>query len=93
MTFKVLVDDNFHYMEEDERSVLGEFDTAEAAISAAKKVVDDYLRREYRPGMTAEALHERYTSFGDDPFISGGEVDFSAWAYAKARCEVICAGG
>jgi hypothetical protein len=31
--------------------------------------------------------------FGEDPWISGpGQSDFSAWEYAKSRCEILCAG-
>jgi hypothetical protein len=36
--------------------------------------------------MSAERLYQRYIMFGPDPFM-GSEL--SAWAYAKARCEVI----
>jgi hypothetical protein len=43
--------------------------------------------------MTAADLHDTYTSFGDDPFIRpapDGEK-FSAWDYAKQRCDELCA--
>jgi len=33
----VYVDDNFHYMSEDDRYVLGEFETRETAIAPANK--------------------------------------------------------
>jgi hypothetical protein len=47
-------------------------------------------RNEYRPEISAETLWDRYTSFGDDPFVVvvDGAVDkvtFSAWSYAKER--------
>jgi hypothetical protein len=38
--------------------------------------------------MSAEHLYRRYVMFGPDPF---GVFEFSAWAYAKERCEVIAA--
>jgi hypothetical protein len=46
--------------------------------------------------MTARALWEQYTGFGDDPFIMPVDPDdppaaFSAWEYAKERCEAIFA--
>jgi hypothetical protein len=45
-------------------------------------------------GMTAAAPYEQYEGFGDDPFIVPVDprdvpVAFSAWAYAKERCEVL----
>ena len=40
--YKVMVDDNFHYMEDD-RYELGTFSTIEEAIAACKRIVDDDL--------------------------------------------------
>jgi len=95
MTYKVFVDDNFHYMDESERYELGEFTSLDAAIVASKKIVDEYLLSAYRPGMTAQALFGSYTSFGEDPFIVAVPsketgVLFSAWDYAKRRCDELC---
>ncbi len=67
--YKVMVDDNFHYMEEDERWEYGTFASAEEALDACRRLVDEALMAEYRDGATAEQLFVRYTSFGDDPFI------------------------
>ena len=93
MTYSVLVDDNFHFMDESERWQLGEFDTGEEAVAACKRMVDACLEGHYEPGMTAEALETRYKMFGDDPWIEGtGKVDFSAWDYAAARAKEMCAG-
>jgi hypothetical protein len=90
MSYKVFVDDNFHYMDEEHRYLLGEFDTAEAAIAACQKVVNECLEEFYKPGMTAAELSTQYTFFGEDPFIKGGEeVLFSAWDYAHAQVERI----
>jgi hypothetical protein len=41
--YKVMVDDNFHCMEEDERYGLATFSTIEEAIAACKRIVDDDL--------------------------------------------------
>ncbi|SPJ15818.1 hypothetical protein SBDP2_560001 [Syntrophobacter sp. SbD2] len=91
MKYKVLVDDNFHYMDEDERYALGEFDTAEDAIAACKKIVDECLRRSHKPGITSKELFEGYVGFGEDPFIvPPAEPYFSAWDYARERCMEIC---
>jgi len=98
--FVVTVADNFHYMDKDEWYNAGSFETAETAIAAAKKIVDDCL--EYAPGSTAQGMYLQYTMFGDDPFIVGHRVDgkparqdvkFSAWEYAKRRCEELVAEG
>jgi hypothetical protein len=86
MTYSVLVDDNFHFMDEDQRYELGSFSTLEAATAACREVVDRSLDDLLKPGMTAEKLYEYYTNFGDDPFIKGEPPSrFSAWSYAKKR--------
>jgi hypothetical protein len=84
-----MVDDNFHYMDEDERYTHGEFADAGAAIEHCRQIVDEYLESAYKPGMSAEELWESYTSFGEDPFIRSVDaalVHFSAWDYARDRC-------
>jgi hypothetical protein len=93
--YKVMVNDNFHYQEDDERQEKGTYETAAEALAACREIVDRSLEQEYRPGISAEALYDRYTSFGDDPFIlvlEGADASavFSAWNYAKQRCFVIC---
>ena len=93
MSYRVLVDDNFHYMDETERYELGTFASLDAAVAAAQAVVDAYLRSAYKPGMTARALFKSYTAFGEDPFIVAPDqqsVAFSAWEYAKQRCDALC---
>jgi hypothetical protein len=92
--YKVMVDDNFHYQNEDERYELGTFLTAEEAIAACKRVVDEDLNNSYKPGDTGPELYERYTMFGEDPFIvpldeADNTVKFSAWDYAKERSSVL----
>ena len=90
--FHVKTDDNFHYMDEDERSDAGTYETVEEALTACRRIVDDFLAQDFKPGMTAEALFDYYRSFGEDPFIVSDDpvTKFSAWEYAKARCEEIC---
>ena len=96
MTYKVFIDDNFHYMDESERYALGEFPTLAAAIEASEKIVDEYLVSAYTPGLTAQELAASYAAFGEDPFIvdtSGPAtgVLFSARSYASRRAEALCA--
>jgi hypothetical protein len=92
MPCKVMIDDNFHYMDESERYTHGEFATLEAAIERCKTIVNECLLHGYTPGMSAAALYQYYTGFGEDPWVSGavGGVPFSAWTYAKGRCAEIC---
>lgn len=85
----VFVDDNFHYMDEDERYHLGRYPTYEAAEDACRRLVDRCLNGLLQPGMTAEQLWEQYRSFGEDPFVRGPDLPeppFSAWGYARQRC-------
>lgn len=91
--YKILVYDNFHYMDASESYEAGSYGTAEEAIAAAKKIVDNFLLAEYRSRMKAAELFKQYTSFGDDPHIAssdGHSVAFSAWQYAERRCAEIC---
>jgi hypothetical protein len=87
--YKVMVDDNFHYLDEDERSEYGTFASAAEALDACRQLVDQSLVAEYENGATAEQLYERYSSFGDDPFVvaldGAPKVEFSAHAYACER--------
>ena len=94
--YKVLVDDNFHYQDESKRAEHGVFATADEALAVCKQIVDDFLRKEHKPGMGAAELYGRYTDFGEDPFIRPVDpkdppVTFSAWTYAKERSEVLAA--
>jgi hypothetical protein len=93
MVYRVLVGDNFHYMDETEHYQLGRFASLEAAVQAAQAMVDSFLASEYKPGMTAQQLLRQYISFGEDPFIIGpdqSKIAFSAWDYARRRCEELC---
>jgi hypothetical protein len=93
MSYTLYVDDNFHYMDEEERYKAGEFESLADAVAKAKQIVDEFLAAAYKEGMTDEELHHQYVSFGEDPFIVGGPPasDFSAWDYARQRCQEICA--
>jgi len=92
MTYKVFVDDNYHYMDESERYLLGDFESLEAAVAACKKIVDEFLVSSHRPGMTSAELLTQYIHFGEDPYIFAGDgiVHFSARDYASVRVREIC---
>jgi hypothetical protein len=61
---------------------------------ACRTLVDQWLAENHKPGMTGLELYSLYTSFGEDPFIlggeGGGEPIFSAWTYAKECAETLC---
>jgi tetratricopeptide (TPR) repeat protein len=92
--YRVIVDDNFHYMNEDERWELGEYATFEEALAASQKLVKDFFE-DADLGQTAKELYDGYVMMGDDPWIEafGGAVApperFSAWAFAKDYAERI----
>ena len=89
-SYRVLINDNFHFMDESERIDYGVFASADEALVACKKIVDDDLNSMCQPGRTAAALYECYTLFGADPFAvsldpNDQPLDFSAREYAKER--------
>ena len=96
MTYRALVDDNFHYMDEDKRYERGTYPTLEAATAVRQAIVDAFLLSSGQPGMSAGELFDLYTGFGEDPIIIApdqqGHVLFSAWDYARRRREELCAG-
>ena len=90
--YTVMVDDNYHYMDESERYRLGSFFTLNAAIKSCQRIVDQFLAKAYEPGMSPDDLYKCYALFGEDPFIVGADegVPFSARTYARQRCQEIC---
>ena len=91
-TYKVFVDDNFHYMDENERYAHGEFDSCESAIEACKRIVDEFLLSYNLDRATPEYLWQQYAFFGEDPFIVSSDpgCSFSARDYASRRCRELC---
>ncbi|HEY2115347.1 MAG TPA: hypothetical protein VGJ51_09665 [Candidatus Angelobacter sp.] len=85
--YTVFVDDNFHYMDESERYKLAEFDDCASAVTACKKIVDEFLTR--CGAKTDTELYNLYLTFGEDPWISSqdSECKFSAWDYARERAK------
>ncbi|HVF99576.1 MAG TPA: hypothetical protein VND68_07045, partial [Chloroflexia bacterium] len=72
--YRVLVNENSHYMDEAERYPAGEYGSCEAAMSKCRHIVDSFLVASYRPSMTAGQLLELYTTFGEDPFIASADL-------------------
>ncbi len=91
MSFKVIVAENSHYMDESEHWEAGTFDTFEEAIAKAKQIVETSLEEAVKAGGGEREFYEHYVRWGDDPFIKvidGPQdgISFSAWDYAKERC-------
>jgi hypothetical protein len=42
--YQVIVDDNYHYMDESERYTQGSYDSAEEALEACRKIVATFLK-------------------------------------------------
>lgn len=93
ITYRVFVDDNFHYMDDEYRYQKGTYGDWESAVAVCKRIVDDFLEVNYKPRMESQELWRQYRDFGEDPFILGPDPDaqgFSAWNYAKERSKEIC---
>lgn len=88
-TYQVIVDDNFHYMDTDERYVISGFVTAEHALAKCKAIVEQCLKDCAKPGDTPEQIYGSYQAFGEDPWVGSPPgkppVRFSAWDYARAE--------
>ena len=89
-TYKVWIDDNFHFMNEDERGFHGEFDTPTQAIVACQKIVDANIESITENETDPDKAYESYTCFADDPWIEG--VEFSAFEYAKIKIQEVLKG-
>lgn len=75
---------------------IGEFDTLEESVDAAKRHISDYLASQSSPGMQAQRLFTHYRKFGEIPFIYrydlGGIVNvtqFNHLQFARTICEVL----
>jgi len=91
MEYRVLVDDNLHPYDEDERYTAGVFATEEEALGAARRMVVESVCASYEQGMSPASLYDSYLSFGGDPFVSPkGSIGFSAWNYAESIAPVVC---
>jgi hypothetical protein len=92
--YKVLIDDNFHFMDEEHRYEHGTFRTADEAVAACKRIVDNELTYMLKPDMTVDDLYGLWVMFAEDPYVmplnrTDAPVDFAACDYAKERCEVL----
>ncbi len=94
-SYKVFVDDNFHYMDSNYRTVAGTFDSLEEAIRTCKHITIRSVMDQFEPGISAARMKEKYIAFGKDPYIistAQNRIDdalpFSAWSFVT---EDLCA--
>ena len=92
--WRVMVSDNFDFMDEDEpASCHGSYSTYEEALAEAKGIVEASIRNSQ--GSTADEIYDHYMSFGDDAFILAPagtkqpEPLFSSWNYAKELTGIV----
>lgn len=77
---------------------IGEYDALPDAIAAAKRIVDGFLRREFRPGLEPKLLLARYQELGEHPYIFRDDQNtfnvpgFNHLHYASSRTSEICSG-
>jgi len=97
--YKVLVSDNYHYGDPDDRYEHGSFETLNDALAACRTIVETALAELHAPGMSAGELYRRYQLFGADPFIvvddpatptGNAAPPFSAWDYAQQQTKRLC---
>ena len=91
-TYKVYVDDNYHYGCESERYTVGSYHSLEKAIEKCKEITLRSLEDLYEEGITPDKLSAQWSMFGADPFIIGGDgsVHFSAREFITPElCQTI----
>ena len=77
---------------------IGAYDLLPQAIEAAKRIVDVFLRKEFKPGMDSKMLLSRYQEMGEHPYIFRDDdktfnvPGFNHLHYAGTRSAEICSG-
>jgi hypothetical protein len=77
---------------------IGEYEQLTDAIASAKRIVDVFLRKEFRPGMDSKMLLSRYQELAEHPYIFRDDdktfnvPGFSHLHYAGTRSAEICSG-
>ncbi len=80
-------------MDEEEAYLHESFDSLDAALLAAKKIVEGFISSNYENGLKPEDLTSRYKMFGEDRIVINplGEIEkFSAWNYAEEYAKSYC---
>jgi hypothetical protein len=85
-----------HSEPEPEVRRVGEYRTVEEAIAAAKKLIEEFLRAEFKRGMAAGKLYSLYKERGEHPFIFQDQAKtfnvpgFDHEGYARTLATELC---
>jgi hypothetical protein len=77
---------------------IGAYEQLPDAISTAQRIVDMFLRKEFKTGMDSGMLLSRYQQLGEHPYIFRDDdktfnvPGFNHLQYATARSGEICSG-
>ena len=77
---------------------IGAYESLPEAIASAKRIVDVFLRREFKTGMEPRMLVSRYQELGEHPYIFRDDdktfnvPGFNHLHYATTRSTEICGG-
>lgn len=87
-----------HSEPEPEVRRIGEYKTIAEAVSVAQKAIEEFLRREFKRGMSGVRLFSLYEERGEHMFIFQDEAKtfnvagFDHAEYARSRAAEICSG-
>jgi hypothetical protein len=71
---------------------VGEYKTKAEAMAVAHKIIEEFLRREFKPGMDAKTLFSLYQEQGEYPFIFVNDDNtFNVPGFGHARYAMTCA--
>ena len=77
---------------------IGNYETLDTAIAAAKRTVDSFLMHQYTQGMSSDVLLAVYENVGEFPYIFRDDDrtvnvhEFNHHQYAKSECAEFCEG-
>jgi len=95
MGYRVMVDDNFHYMDPDERYQLAVCDTEEEARALCIGRLEADLRALAADCSTPSELVQQWMSFGEDPFVVATDgspgIDWSARDHVREHAARVLA--
>lgn len=88
MKYRVHIDTNYHQMDTSARPMLGEYDSYEEALAAAKAHIDEMLTDTAAVGTAQEDLLQAFIARDEVPFIvpDMSKPPFDGRAYAQRRC-------
>lgn len=91
--FSVVIDDNFHHMDPEDRYTLATYPTYEEALARCKACLDCDAREYGSPGLTFEEAFEAFASFGETASVVPAHPDnpLLPWPYVRERLRELCA--